>query len=51
MSMLLIASPDMEEFVIEAADQEAFVLDTKFYETSHNDCFQDSGHKWIKWDN
>ena len=51
MSILLIAAPDMEEFMIEAADQEAFALDTKtlffkIHETSHNGFFQDNGHKW-----
>ena len=35
---------------------EAFVLDArtlfcKMYEMSHNSCFQDNGHNWIKWDN
>ena len=35
--------------------QEAFVLGTrtlfrKFHKTSHNSCFQDKSHKWIKWD-
>ena len=51
MSILLIAAPDMEEFIIEAADQEACALDTKtlffkIHETCHNGFFQDNGHKW-----
>ena len=29
MSILLIAAPHMEEFIIEAAEQEPFILDTK----------------------
>ena len=55
MSILLIAAPHMEEFILEAASKEHLFWVRehyleKFHKTSHNSCFQDKSHKWIKWD-
>ena len=55
MSILPIAVPHMEEFIKEAATKKRLFWIrehylAKFHETSHSGCFQDNGHKWIKWD-
>ena len=56
MSILSIAAPHMEEFIIAAATKKRLLwiqehYFAKFHETSHNGCSQDNGHKWIKCDN
>ena len=56
MRILPIAAPHMEKFIIEAATKNRLFCIrehyfAKFHETSLNVCFQDNGHKWIKWDN
>ena len=56
MSILPIAAPHMEEFIKEAATKRRLFWIrehylAKFHGSSHNGCFQDHGHKWIKWDN
>ena len=56
MSIPPIAAPHKEEFIIEAITKKHLFwiwehYFAKFHDTSHNECFQDNGHKWIKWDN
>ena len=53
MNIRSIASPHMEEFILEAVTKKRlfWIIEhyfATFHETSHNGCFQGNGHKWRK---